>query len=811
MIRHAPILIACAVLATATQGAAAQSARPGEANPALWPRSQSAGLVDPATEAFVSRLLARMSLEEKVGQMIQGDISTVTPDDLRRIPLGSVLAGGNSSPHGAADRAPPQAWQATARAYRAVSLEERAGHVPVPVIFGIDAVHGHNNVVGATIFPHNIALGAMRDPVLVRRIGEATAREIAATGIDWAFAPTLAVPRDARWGRTYEGYAESPDLVRTYASAFVLGLQGEPGAGRVVQRGHVAATPKHFLGDGGTTGGVDQGNAEVSEDDLIRIHAAGYPAAIEAGAMSVMVSFSSWQGAKMTGNASLLTGVLKQRMGFAGIVVSDWNAHSQLPGCTAADCPGAVIAGIDLLMAPEDWKALYASTLAHARAGRIPAARIDDAVRRILRVKVRLGLFEPARPWEGRTGVIGAPAHRALAREAVRKSLVLLKNDGVLPIRANARVLVAGPGADDIGRQCGGWTLSWQGDGNTNADFPNGESIYAGLRAALAAGGGRADLDIEGRYAQKPDVAVVVFGEEPYAEMRGDLRSLDYGIHRPRDLALLKRLREAGIPVVSVFLSGRPLRVNPEINESNAFVAAWLPGSEGAGVADLLIGDAQGRARHDFSGRLAYSWPGGPMQSPLFAYGYGLNYARRGDVPRLPEAMETAVPDRSGFFAAGQPRTPWTIDVEGVETRAVDVAGLQEGGRQFNWPAGRGGSVALVGQTPVDLSDALGNGQFLELTLRIDVAPAGRVGLGMECGAGCGGLLDFTAALRQAPPGAWQVFRLPLAGFRDAGADLRRVTAPFLLHSTDTLRLTLAGARLASGPGALTDLQRLER
>jgi beta-glucosidase len=347
--------------------------------------------------------------------------------------------------------------------------------------------------------------------------------------------------------------------------------------------------------------------------------------------MTVMASYSSWQGRKVHGNASLLTGVLKGRMGFEGFVVSDWNGYSQIAGCSSANCPAALRAGIDLLMAPDGWQGLFENTLAQLRSGDIPLARLDDAVRRILRVKLKLGLFAAERPWEGRLEVLASSAHRALARTAVRESLLLLKNSGaVLPIRAAARVLVAGDAADDIARQCGGWTLGWQGSVGGNGKFPQGESIYAGLRRALEAGGGSAQLSADGRYTVRPDVAIVVFGERPYAEGQGDLRSLDYQAGARQDLALLQRLRAQRIPVVSVFLSGRPLQVNAEIDASSAFVAAWLPGSEGGGVADLLIGDAHGAARHDFSGTLSFDWPSSAAatSSPRFALGYGLRYAQ---------------------------------------------------------------------------------------------------------------------------------------------------------------------------------------
>jgi beta-glucosidase len=630
-----PALFALLCCAAAAPAAAAGA----RAHPALWPRAHSAGLLEPDSERLVSELMRHMSVAEKVGQTIQADIGSITPEDLRRYPLGAVLAGGLSAPDGGNNRT-PAAWLALARALRAVSTEARAGHTPIPILFGIDAIHGDNAVAGATIFPHNIGLGAAHDAALVERIGAATAQQMAAVGMDWAFAPAVSVPQDLRWGRSYESYSQDPELVARYAAALVRGLQGDPGGINTVQTAHVAATAKHFIGDGGTRDGIDQGDTQASERELIRVHAPGYLAAIDAGVMSVMASFSSWQGVKLHANASLLSGVLKGRLGFDGFVVSDWNGYEQIPGCSATRCAAALMAGIDMLMAPDGWKLLFDHTLAQVRAGQITRARLDDAVRRILRVKARLGLLDAARPWEGRFDVLASAEQRALARAAVRESLVLLKNSRqVLPIRSSAQVLVAGDGADDIGRQCGGWTLGWQGAGQGNAGFPNGESIYAGIAAALAAGGGSAQLAVDGSYSSRPEVAIVVFGERSYAEQAGDLRSIEYQAGERRDLALMRRLGAAGIPVVSVFLSGRPLAVNPEIDASDAFVAAWLPGSEGGGVADLLIGDGRGAPRYDFRGTLSFAWPasaGAPasgaaaraarMPAPKFARGYGLNY-----------------------------------------------------------------------------------------------------------------------------------------------------------------------------------------
>jgi beta-glucosidase len=605
-------LAVLAVFGIAGLTVAADREQRGVAHPELWPQAHSSGLVTTESEAFIGRLLGRMSLPEKVGQVIMADVDSIAPQDLRSYPLGAILAGGAVPPLGR-DRIAPE-WLDTTRAFHEVALEERAGHIPIPLLFAVDAVHGNNGVEGATIFPHNIGLGAAGDAELVRRIGEATAQELRAVGMDWAFAPALSVPQNLRWGRVDESYAQDPRLVATLGVALVRGLQGA----------HVAATAKHFIGDGATSGGIDQGDTAASELQLIRINAPGYVASIDAGVMSVMVSYSSWQGRKLHANASLLSGVLKGRLGFEGALVGDWDGHAQVPGCTAGSCPQAFNAGIDMFMAPDGWKEMFDNTLAQVRSGQIPQARLDDAVRRVLRVKVGLGLFDSARAGEGQVQFIGSAEHRALAREAVRKSLVLLKNRShLLPIRASAHVLVAGDAADDIGRQCGGWTMGWEGVENDNRAFPQGQSIYSGLRQALLAGGGSAELDPSGHYDIKPDAAIVVFGEHPYAEGLGDLKSLAYRSAGKRDLKLLLRLRAAHIPLVAVFVSGRPLLLNEEIDAADAFVAAWLPGTEGAGVADLLIGDAHGAWRYPFSGALSFPWPASDTRT-RYPIGFGL-------------------------------------------------------------------------------------------------------------------------------------------------------------------------------------------
>lgn len=802
-------------------------------HPEKWPAPAHQRLIDPAIEARVEALLKQLSLEEKVGQVIQGDIGSITPADLRKYPLGSVLAGGNSGP-GGDDRAPPQAWLDLADQFYRISLEKRPGHTPIPVLFGVDAVHGHGNIGAATIFPHNIGLGAAHDPDLLRRIGAVTAVEMAATGIDWTFAPALSVVRDDRWGRSYEGFSEDPEIVAAYSSAIVEGVQGKAGSKDFMAPGRIVASAKHFLADGGTDKGRDQGNALASEEELIRIHNAGYPPAIDAGVLTVMASFSSWQGIKHHGNKELLTDVLKGRMGFNGFIVGDWNAHDQVPGCTKVNCPTAINAGLDMFMAADGWKQLYENTLAQAKDGTIPMARLDDAVRRILRVKLLSGLFEkPApkdRPGLPALSTLGSPEHRAVGREAVRKSLVLLKNDAsVLPLSPKARVLVAGDGADNIGKQSGGWTISWQGTGNRNDEFPGATSILAGIKAAVSAAGGTVDYDKAGHFNAKPDVAIVVFGEEPYAEFQGDVETLEYQPDEKTDLALLKKLRAQGIPVVAVFLSGRPLWVNPELNASDAFVAAWLPGTEGGGIADVLFKGADGKIRHDFNGKLSFSWPRTAVQTPLnrgdkdynplFAYGYGLTYQDKSKVGTLPE--ESGVPagarQNAGiYFRAGRAAAPWSLglrDAQGelrvttttaaspgsvLSLRSVDVA-AQEDAKQLIWSGKAAGSLAISGRA-VDLSRQSNGDVTLSVRYRVDQAPGGKVQMAVGCGTDCAGTLDVTDLLRKAPVGSFSTLKIPLKCFAGAGAKMDRVEAPLILTSSSTLGLTFTDVKLEADP-----------
>jgi beta-glucosidase len=781
--------------------------------PADWPQLTYPYRTDAATEARIAALIARMSIEEKVGQIVQGDIASVTPEDVRRYHLGSVLNGGNSAP-GNDEFAAPERWLALADAYYDASVDTTGGRTAIPVIWGIDAVHGNSNIVGATIFPHNIGLGAARNPELIERIGRATALEIRATGQEWTFAPTVTVPQDPRWGRFYEGYSSDPAIVASYTEHLLRGLQGPPTQGNMLAGPYVIASTKHFLADGGTFEGRDQGDARISERELREVHGAPYVPAIEQGVATVMVSFSSWNGVKMTGNRALLTDILRERMDFEGIVVSDWNAHGQIEGCTNASCPQAVNAGLDMYMAPDTWRDLYHSLVAQVRDGTVPMARLDDAVARILRVKFRLGLFDAgrpsSRPYSGRWELLGAPEHRAIAREAVRQSLVLLRNDGVLPIRGNANVLVAGAAANDIGRQSGGWTLTWQGTGVDNSRFPGATSIADGLIEAVRGQGGQATYAADGQFTQRPDVAVVVFGETPYAEFQGDLPDLRLREELMADLAIMRRLKAQGIPVVAVLLSGRPLFVNAVLNAADAFVAAWLPGSEGAGVADVLIGDVAGRARHDFTGRLPTRWPSTARvgSADLFALGYGLSYRS----PRTPwrtlseEAGVAAAASTVRWFMNGQAPSPWSLQVrDGTDSQRLTTGVLrafdgrllvepvdhlaQEDARRFTLSGGQG-TIEIYSFEPVDLSRETNADLMIGFTLRRD-GPVGNASLGIACdGADCASFIPIPLA--SAPQGQWVSYGMSMKCFARRGADMSRVTMPFRLRLNGPARVSIS-------------------
>ena len=600
-------LLKLAVLAPVVAGTVA-GASPDRAFAALDPKANA--------------LISQMTLDEKIGQMVQVDSSALTNKaDVQKYFLGSVLSGGNSDP---ADGNSPLAWLTFATEFQSYALKTR---LKIPLLYGIDAVHGHNNVDGAVIFPHHIALGATRNADLVRRAERVTAEELAGTGIRWAFDPCIAVVQDQRWGRTYEGFSESTPVVSTLGVASVHGLQGKELSG---EDASVLACAKHFLGDGGTLNGVDQGNAVCDEATLRKLYLPPYEQAVKAGVGSIMVSYSSWNGVKMHGNKHLLTDVLKGELGFGGFLVSDWAAIDQINPDFKVDVERSINAGLDMIMIPngpshtnnyvefiKDLKELVAE-------GKVSNERIDDAVRRILRVKLKMGLFEKAFTNPASIACVGSPAHREVARECVRQSLVLLKNDQhALPLSKKIKhLVVVGQGADDIGTQCGGWTIAWQGaKGETTH---GGTTLLAAVRKTVSADT-QVTFSADGSDVKGADAVLVVIGEAPYAEMLGD-RS-DFNLPAA-DLALIDKAKASGAPVVTLLLSGRPLLLGSALDKSSALVAAWLPGTEGQGVADVLFGDYKPK------GKLPRVWPksnahvatGDKAEAPLFPFGFGLTY-----------------------------------------------------------------------------------------------------------------------------------------------------------------------------------------
>lgn len=792
---------------------------------------QFTGKSDTSTRA--AAILAEMTLEEKIGQVIQADIASITPDEARTYNIGSVLNGGNSAP-GGGKTADPQAWVDLADAFWDASTDTSDGGVGVALLWGTDAVHGHNNLQTATMFPHNIGLGATQNPDLMRQIGDVTAREIRATGLDWTFAPTLAVARDDRWGRTYESYSENPALVASYSAAIIEGLQGRPGDDDFLTGENVMATAKHFIADGGTQLGIDKGDTLGDIDEIIAIHGAGYGPAIAADVQSVMSSFSSVNGEKMHGSEYFLTQVLRNDMGFEGFVVGDWNGHAEVPNCTATDCPASLYAGVDMYMAPDSWRGIYDSLLEDALAGELDLERLDEAVLRILTVKIQSGLLDAGRPSSRATtdvAILGRDDHRAVARQAVRESLVLLKNDnGLLPVTPGKTVLVTGSGADSMQQQTGGWTLNWQGTGNANDEFINGETIFNGLKEAIEDAGGTAILSADGSSADTPDIAIVVFGEQPYAEFFGDRSDLVFEFLNGENLALIKSLKAQNIPVVSLFLTGRPLWVNPHINASDAFVVAWLPGTEGGGVADVLVTDAEGEIRHDFKGHLSFSWPidgvGEPINAAdqpgvLYPYGFGLDYAtvtsNSDPLPETPGVEDTSLLFDGQIIQRGAAAGPFTMFVGDSSNANIPVTAMnavslgngiaisgidykaQEDSKLLKWSGSGLAHFSLRSARPLDLS-TLGSTETLALSIlwRDGDSENDDRTISLACGDGCSAELATAPFATPVADSDWTELTIPVACFIERGLDASAVTEALRLERTDASELTIHSARFTT-------------
>ncbi|SPE37068.1 Glycoside hydrolase, family 3 domain protein [Candidatus Sulfopaludibacter sp. SbA6] len=568
----------------------------------------------------VKTLLSRMTLDEKIGQMTQPEQDALKdPADLENLFIGSVLSGGDSDPK---EGNSLKAWTDL---YDRIQQHTTRTRLRIPILYGIDAVHGHNNVLGAVVFPHHIGLGSTRNPALVEKVERITAEEVRATGIQWAFAPCVTVPQDIRWGRTYEGFSEDPQVVAALAGAAVRGFQSSSLANPLA----VLACAKHYVGDGGTAfgsarggRGLDQGDTRVDEATLRRIHLPGYIAAIRAGVGTIMPSYSSWNGVKCSASKRLLTEILKQELGFEGFLVSDYNAIDQITRDYKEAIAISINAGMDMAMVPTRYREYIADLKALVGEGKVPMSRIDDAVTRILRVKFAMGLMDQGRSPLADRGVqktFGSPEHRQVARQAVRESLVLLKNGRkTLPISKNAaRIHVGGKSADDLGNQCGGWTISWQGA--SGEVTPGGTTILAAIRNTVAKGT-QVTFSKDGAGSAGATIGVLVIGERPYAEGNGDRAGLALA---KEDLDAFHNMKSAGIPVVVILISGRPLILGEVLDGADALLAAWLPGTEGQGVADVLFGDYRP------TGRLSYSWPRSMTQmpvNPLFKVGYGLKY-----------------------------------------------------------------------------------------------------------------------------------------------------------------------------------------
>ena len=568
----------------------------------------------------VDKLIQSMTLDEKVGQMTQIDqrfLDTIT--DLSTYSIGSLLSGGGSHPK----VNEPQAWLDMYNGYQSETLKSR---LQIPLIYGIDAVHGHNNVYGATIFPQNIGLGATNNPELIFKISEATSIEVAATGIDWTFSPCLSSPEDYRWGRTYEGFSSDPSLVEILGEASVKGYQSaQTNSGK-----KVVACAKHFIGDGNTEFGtgmnglVDRGNTILTVEELKEKLLPKYQAAIDADVQTIMASYNSWNGVKCHGSKELLTDILKIEMGFDGFVISDWQGIDEIPGDYKSDIITSINAGIDMVMVSgqgQPYKKFMRLLKESVEEGSIPLARIDDAVKRILKVKIRNGLFDNPLVENDALKVIGSDAHRDIARQAVRESVVVLKNDDIIPISKDSKsIVVAGRGADNLGMQCGGWTINWQGG---QGDITIGTTILDGIKKSVSAEtnviyseDGQDLNDVDG------ELAVVVIGEDPYTEFFGDKDNLDL---LNDDIYTINNLKNKGYKVMVLLISGRPMNIAEHIDDWDGFAAIWLPGSEGDGVSDILFGDFQS------TGKLSYPWPikaehgaNADDKDLLFNFGYGL-------------------------------------------------------------------------------------------------------------------------------------------------------------------------------------------
>jgi beta-glucosidase len=780
-----------------------------------WTRTNSCEYKNFNNADLVEQLIAGMTVEEKVGQVIQGDLDFISPEDVRKFKIGSVLNGGNTAPNG--DKySSVDDWKKLSKEFYDASPTYKG--IKVPVLWGTDAVHGHNNVIGATLFPHNIGLGATGNEDLIRSIGEVIALEVLSTGVAWTFAPTIAVPQDDRWGRTYEGFSEDPILVSKLGKAFVLGLQGE--GETLLDNNHVIATAKHFMGDGGTFEGIDQGNTRISEIGLRELHGYPYFDALDACAQTVMASFNSWNGQKLHGYERLLTDILKKDMQFDGFVVGDWNGHGQVEGCSNAKCAQSFNAGVDMFMVPENWKDLLRNTIRQVKSGEISEARLNDAVRNILTVKSRLGLFNGRVPHEFKENYLGHPKHIALARQAVRESLVLLKNNNrLLPLNPKQHIGIIGDAAKKISSQTGGWTITWQGRENLNSDFVNVNSIYEALEKTILSSGGTVEFSNNGKFTKDPDVVIGVFGEEPYAEMLGDLKDVSFAATDPKFLPLLEAMNAQSIPTVSIFLSGRPLVVNRQLNASDAFIAAWLPGSAVEGIADVIF-TKDDEIHHDFTGKLSYSWPKTKDQSvlnftdsiydPLFPYGYGLSYSSNIETPRIQITNNDSKLDLVNVFlgTASIPGKEFIVTKAGPEFVLQDdfVSNndkikitrfdyqRQDDAKNVVFKEDQSlQAFGISAESHVNLSTM--KSPFYEIIMRVNSLSNPSLYFSVGCGNNCRGSIELPTKLMT----DWSTINIPLSCLEKDGLDKTKIQVRGLFLSEEEINFDLSSIVIKDG------------
>ena len=780
-----------------------------------WTRTNTCEYKNFNNEDLIEQLIGGMTIEEKVGQVIQGDLDFISPQDVKKFKIGSVLNGGNTAPNG--DKySSVDDWKRLSKEFYDASPIYKG--IKVPVLWGTDAVHGHNNVIGATLFPHNIGLGASGNVDLMKSIGEAIALEVLSTGVAWTFAPTVAVPQDDRWGRTYEGFSEDPLLVSKLGKAFVLGLQGE--GDMLLDNNHVIATAKHFMGDGGTFEGIDQGNTRISEIGLRELHGYPYFDALDACAQTVMASFNSWNGKKLHGYEELLTDILKKDMQFDGFVVGDWNGHGQVEGCSNAKCAQSFNAGVDMFMVPENWKDLLRNTIRQVKSGEISETRLDEAVRNILRVKSRLGLFNGRVPHEFKENYLGDPKHIALARQAVRESLVLLKNNKqLLPLNPSQHIGIIGDAAKKISSQTGGWTITWQGRENLNSDFINVNSIYEALEEAVISAGGTIEFSNNGKFNKDPDVVIGIFGEEPYAEMLGDLKDVSFNATDPKFLPLLEAMNAQNIPTVSIFLSGRPLVVNRQLNASDAFIAAWLPGSAVEGIADVIFTN-DNKINYDFVGKLSYSWPKTKDQAvlnftdsiydPLFPFGYGLTYASDLEVERIQTNRSNSKLDLLNVFlgAASIPGKEFVVTQAGPEFVLEDdyvSANSKVKITRFDYQRQDDAknivfmddqslqAFGISTESPVSLSSM--KAPFYEIIMRVNSLANPALYFSVGCGNNCRGSAELPTELMT----DWSTINIPLSCLEKDGLDKTKIQVRGLFLSEEAINFDLSSIVIKDG------------